>query len=775
MSTSEITLSVRPRGKPVKKMPEEVTVPLHGPTSRLYKALAAASGLSIHQLRVTKGSDGSLVTASDEVKLEETGLRDQSSVYVKDLGPQLDWQFVFLIEYLGPIVIHPIIYFLRPWIYGTSDPPSQVQTIALWLVVGHFVKRELETLFVHRFSLATMPASNAYLKNWPHYWFLAGLNLAYWVYSPSAPAAKPLSPLVTYPAVAVFLISELQNLSAHLTLRGLRSAGGTERGIPQGWSFDLVTCPNYMWETFAWLGFVALTRSWSAGLFAIVAVGQMAIWAKGKEGKYRREFGQTYKRKRYAGCRKTMDKRRKRVQQPATYYESEGEDSGDWASPKPAQRDLSSQTGRASRSRRNATTSNPTSVTVERALSSPVDSTKKSMHLTVKTSANKLREVTGENRRGKGAHAKDDSEPAEPVAVPRASRSKRAVVEESDSDELPPSSQLDSDINDYMGPQPWDAMEEVDSDDEEEDEDADGDVDMVDAPAVTPPAPAKSTAKSKPTPVAPPTAHDKTKTVVSNQMELDDDDDDDELSELESEEEEVEEDAEEEDAEGEVEEEEEEDAEGEADEDDEEEEIEVEPADEDAEGEEDMEVDEEGAEVGEEEDEEEGEDSDGDATPATGSRASTPDYAKLTKRQRGRVDQIMGDHLLELPLEPKAKKLLTAEEHLMRRTEMARRRKNLSEKRNEEEKMDTINKLLKKQAPKRRGRVIATDTAGDMTPMTQELEFEKPKSTMIRWVSNREGIRVGVPEEWLGTPAGRVFEPAVKSSFQPRRMVEETE
>lgn len=40
--------------------------------------------------------------------------------------------------------------------------------------------------------------------------------------------------------------------------------------------------------------------------------------------------------------------------------------------------------------------------------------------------------------------------------------------------------------------------------------------------------------------------------------------------------------------------------------------------------------------------------------------------------------------------EPQIKKHLTAEEHAMRRAEMARRRKNLSEKRNEEEKVMRI-------------------------------------------------------------------------------------
>src|ERR1700679_101907 len=43
--------------------------------------------------------------------------------------------------------------------------------------------------------------------------------------------------------------------------------------------------------------------------------------------------------------------------------------------------------------------------------------------------------------------------------------------------------------------------------------------------------------------------------------------------------------------------------------------------------------------------------------------------------------------VLTTETEPQVKKHLTAEEHAMRRAEMARRRKNLSEKRNEEEKV----------------------------------------------------------------------------------------
>jgi Ino eighty subunit 2 len=129
-------------------------------------------------------------------------------------------------------------------------------------------------------------------------------------------------------------------------------------------------------------------------------------------------------------------------------------------------------------------------------------------------------------------------------------------------------------------------------------------------------------------------------------------------------------------------------------------------------GEEDAEGEDEEIEVVEEDDEEEVEeevevedddlDSD-DETPMGGSRASTPDLSKLTKRQRARLEEGGSGHLLALPdgmscstsrrllltvvAEVQVKKHLTAEEHAMRRAEMARRRKNLSEKRNEEEKV----------------------------------------------------------------------------------------
>lgn len=300
-ATMEIV--VLPRGKPLKKMPEAMNLPHNAPASDLYAGLAAATKTSIHRIRITKGSDGVLVPNSKDVPIRQTGLLDGSKIYVKDLGPQIAWRTVFLTEYVGPLLIHPLIYAIRPYIYSSPEPssfpaPSTLQTLSLLLICLHYVKREYETLFVHRFSASTMPFRNIF-KNSFHYWALSGLFIAYFIYGPTSATAGPIQPLVTYPGLLLFALGELGNLNCHLVLKGLRSSGGKERGIPHGLGFDLVTCPNYMFEAFSFIGFTMVTRSWAALIFTAISIGQMAIWGKKKERNYRKEFGDQYKRKAY--------------------------------------------------------------------------------------------------------------------------------------------------------------------------------------------------------------------------------------------------------------------------------------------------------------------------------------------------------------------------------------------------------------------------------------------------------------------------------------------
>ncbi|CAF9929792.1 MAG: hypothetical protein GOMPHAMPRED_005495 [Gomphillus americanus] len=307
-----LTLQLLPKGKPIKNLPLDIAVPKEGVASEIYHQIATKSRYPVYQLRITKGSDGSVVPNDKNVSIAHTGLLEGSKVYVKDLGPQIGWRLCFVIEYLGPILIHPLFYFARPYIYSKppQDPswpispadsefpaPSTLQTLSCVMIVLHFLKREFETIFIHRFSNATMPLRNI-LKNWPHYWILSGVFMAYFTYSPYSPAAVERYPVLTTIGLGMFVVGELLNLYTHVVLMNLRAPGTTERRIPQGFSFNWVTCPNYMWETLAWIGIAMIQRNFATLVFVVVGVGQMWIWAKQKEGKYRRDFGDKYKKKR---------------------------------------------------------------------------------------------------------------------------------------------------------------------------------------------------------------------------------------------------------------------------------------------------------------------------------------------------------------------------------------------------------------------------------------------------------------------------------------------
>ncbi|KAK5135985.1 hypothetical protein LTR08_004239 [Meristemomyces frigidus] len=300
MASKPVTLKVQSRGKRIPKLPTETSIYIQGSGSDLYERVAKETGLSVHRLRITKGDDGKPVPNHKKSTIASTGLENGSVIQVKDLGPQIAWRTVFVIEYLGPLLIHPLFYFLRPYIYkGAPSEPSTLQTLTCVTITLHFLKRELETLFVHRFSNATMPATNIF-KNSFHYWVLAGLLIAYFSYSPTSASAASSNPLLTYAGLALFAVGELGNLNSHMVLRGLRSPGGTERGVPKGLGFDLVTCPNYLFETIAWAGILIVNRSWSTAVFIAVAVAQMALWAKKKESRYRKELGGQYQKKRYS-------------------------------------------------------------------------------------------------------------------------------------------------------------------------------------------------------------------------------------------------------------------------------------------------------------------------------------------------------------------------------------------------------------------------------------------------------------------------------------------
>lgn len=113
----------------------------------------------------------------------------------------------------------------------------------------------------------------------------------------------------------------------------------------------------------------------------------------------------------------------------------------------------------------------------------------------------------------------------------------------------------------------------------------------------------------------------------------------------------------------------------------------------------------------------------------------------MTKRQRAKMYHEIPEDYLELPMDSGKKKHLTEEEEQLRKSEVARRRKNQSIQRAEKDKADTINRLLKKQASK--SKRIIDDTEDKQTPHEKLMKLEDPHR--IRYVNTVHGSQLNIP------------------------------
>ncbi|KXN87221.1 hypothetical protein AN958_08611 [Leucoagaricus sp. SymC.cos] len=243
--------------------------------------------------------------ADDKKMSEVLGEKVQGvELQVKDLGPQIGWRTVFFVEYVGPILIHPLFYYFPKFWYGKDVVHSSLQKYVYAFVMLHFIKRELETMFVHRFSNGTMPLRNIF-KNSAHYHIFGGLFLAFDVYRPKYAANSPLmvgtyhnNKDFLYVAAGLWAFAELSNFHNHMTLRSLRPPGTRTRAIPRGYGFSLVSCPNYFFEIMGWAVVAAMTNSIAAYIFLAFSAYIMTVWALKKHKNYKKEFGKEYPRRR---------------------------------------------------------------------------------------------------------------------------------------------------------------------------------------------------------------------------------------------------------------------------------------------------------------------------------------------------------------------------------------------------------------------------------------------------------------------------------------------
>lgn len=281
-----------------KKLTPIVTLEINPLTSTVLdvkKAIALQKSYLYPDRQLLK-SEATGKPLKDEDSLSNLKSKDSASLklYFKDLGPQVAWTTVFLTEYAGPLFVYLIFYMRPSFIYGGDTTKYlDVQRYACYAWVFHYAKRLYETVFVHRFSHATMPISNI-VKNSVYYWGFAAF-VSYYNNHPLYTQAS-YGNFQIYLGLAGFIFNELGNYSIHMALRNLRPEGSKVRKIPFPTAnpftqlFNFVSCPNYSYEIGSWFFYTIMTQSVPSFIFLLAGGYQMTMWAMGKHRNYRKEF-----------------------------------------------------------------------------------------------------------------------------------------------------------------------------------------------------------------------------------------------------------------------------------------------------------------------------------------------------------------------------------------------------------------------------------------------------------------------------------------------------
>lgn len=177
-------------------------------------------------------------------------------------GPSLAISSLFLLYKLEEVkVLPPLILQSTGLLSFVStvglDSAGDLRMIALASALTiHFLKRELEVLFVHRYS-GDMTLGTALLISCSYLFTSANLLYAQLISESLWPPVMDLAWL----GIGLFVLGIAGNFYHHYLLSRLRKKGQEVYAVPQGGLFPLVVCPHYLFEIIGWAGMAFISQT----------------------------------------------------------------------------------------------------------------------------------------------------------------------------------------------------------------------------------------------------------------------------------------------------------------------------------------------------------------------------------------------------------------------------------------------------------------------------------------------------------------------------------
>ncbi|KZP22662.1 hypothetical protein FIBSPDRAFT_931046 [Athelia psychrophila] len=221
-------------------------------------------------------ADVAVTALESDVKLSAVDVEG----LVKDLGPQIGWKTVFLIECAGSLLIHPAFYHRLRLVYAQD---VQHASCEIRLRIRHAPSSNVNS----RPSLSiASPMTPAQIPTHYHPGF--GLAIAAAACSPTSAAGSSYiagtireNPNLLWASAYLARVqwAELLNLHTHITTKNLH---------PHGYDVDRlfsISISNCFFELIGWAGIAGTIGSWAASTFAVVAWPEEACESQGvREG-----------------------------------------------------------------------------------------------------------------------------------------------------------------------------------------------------------------------------------------------------------------------------------------------------------------------------------------------------------------------------------------------------------------------------------------------------------------------------------------------------------
>jgi len=176
---------------------------------------------------------------------------------------------------VGMLILYSPAALWAAWVLISGGYGSDSRgTVAALLILVHFVKRDLECLFVHKYS-GSMPLTTGLFISV----FYSGVSYVVCYYGSRTPAAN-LSGFMLLVGLVMFVVGLAGNYYHHNLLANLRKPGEKGYKIPAGGGFEYVATPHYFFELIGWYGVAFATQHVIAMLVAMAMtayLGERAV------------------------------------------------------------------------------------------------------------------------------------------------------------------------------------------------------------------------------------------------------------------------------------------------------------------------------------------------------------------------------------------------------------------------------------------------------------------------------------------------------------------